>query len=235
MFAVGAGIIALTHVLRRTDSAGRREDWTKYSIYLVIMAGILGAGYKGRLFLAVILFVVAIGGATELYRNLRGITEYALSLALISGIVLFFCLLHLLVANEKSWYAGFTFLFLLVGMTDSFSQLWGKLLGRHKCCPHLSPAKTWEGLVGGFISTSLAAISLGFLMPVQSIASLIILGVIVAAAATAGDLLFSSIKRLIGIKDFSGLIPGHGGILDRFDSLIIAAPVFYWIQKLFIY
>jgi len=149
-------------------------------------------------------------------------------------VVLTVCLGHLLLGNAAVWFSTFAFVFLLVATTDSFSQLWGKLLGNHKLCPQLSPGKTWEGLIGGFVSTAAVSGLLKFLLPDVSLLHLFGLGLLVAASATAGDLLFSYIKRRIGIKDFSGLLPGNGGILDRFDSLIVTAPVFYWTRLLFL-
>jgi len=131
------------------------------------------------------------------------------------------------------WFGTFAFVFLLVGITDSYSQLWGKLAGKHKMCPHLSPHKTWEGLLGGILSALTAAGLFSFLIPELKYPQVLELGLIIALTATSGDLFFSLIKRRLSIKDFSGIIPGHGGVLDRFDSLIITAPVFYWCENLF--
>jgi phosphatidate cytidylyltransferase len=101
------------------------------------------------------------------------------------------------------------------------------LFGRHKIVPTVSPKKTWEGFLGGFFSTVLAAAFAGpFLLPMDMRWSALS-GAIIAIAGFLGDITLSATKRDLGVKDASNLIPGHGGILDRVDSLIYAAPVFF--------
>ncbi len=119
----------------------------------------------------------------------------------------------------------------MVALTDSFAQLWGRLLGRRRLCPRLSPGKTWAGFLGGLISASVGALLFGFLLAESPSSLLVVAGALVALTATAGDLLFSAVKRWLRIKDFSTLLPQHGGLLDRFDSLIVTAPVFFWISR----
>jgi phosphatidate cytidylyltransferase len=111
---------------------------------------------------------------------------------------------------------------------DSFSQLWGRLLGKRPLCPRLSPGKTVEGLVGGGLTTVAVAAALGPLLLGHSPVPMAGLGALTAAGAVVGDLAFSWIKRRAGLKDFSSALPGHGGVLDRFDSLVVGAPVFFW-------
>ncbi len=108
---------------------------------------------------------------------------------------------------------------------DSGAYYVGSRLGRHKMSPRVSPNKTWEGLAGGTIATLAAAavINLVFAIPLPWI-HLIAVAVILAVAAPLGDLVESQFKRDTGIKDSSTLIPGHGGFLDRTDSLLYAAP-----------
>jgi phosphatidate cytidylyltransferase len=232
LFAFGALLMASSHKLRRSESSKRSTDWTKYAVYLILVGSLLLLAYWSRCLTAAVVGAIAIGGAIELYRNLQKRSAFPLAVSLVLFFAPTLCLGHLLLGNAGVWFSTFAFVFLLVATTDSFSQLWGKLLGNHKLCPQLSPGKTWEGLLGGFVSTAAASCFLGFLMPTAALLQLIGLGLIVAVSATAGDLLFSHAKRKIGIKDFSGILPGHGGILDRFDSLIVAAPVFYWSRLL---
>ena len=89
-----------------------------------------------------------------------------------------------------------------------------------------------EGLIGGSLTTIASAVALAPLIHGLTETQAACLGCAIAAAATIGDLLFSLIKRTLIIKDFSGLLPGHGGVFDRFDSLIVAAPVAYWLGQL---
>jgi len=119
------------------------------------------------------------------------------------------------------------FVVFLTEMNDVFQFTWGKLLGRHKIIEKISPNKTWEGFVGGFITTVVVAYFIRFLTPFTILESLIA-GAIIASAGFIGDIIVSAIKRDIGLKDTGNLIPGHGGILDRIDSLAIAAPSFFY-------
>ena len=120
------------------------------------------------------------------------------------------------------------FLVFLTQFNDVLQFIWGKLLGKTKVVPKISPSKTLAGLLGGLISTTLLAWLLApYLTPLLSWEQLAA-GVIIALGGFAGDVLISAIKRDIGIKDTSKLIPGHGGILDRIDSLIVSAPLFFY-------
>ena len=110
-------------------------------------------------------------------------------------------------------------LLILIWSNDSGAYFIGKTLGKHKLMPAVSPGKSWEGFVGGAFFAALAA---GLLFGWQAIW----MGPMMAVLATAGDLLESAWKRSNGIKDSGNLMPGHGGVLDRFDGFIIAAPVY---------
>jgi phosphatidate cytidylyltransferase len=118
------------------------------------------------------------------------------------------------------------FLVFLTEINDVMQFTWGKLLGKHKIVPKVSPNKTWEGFLGGLISTTIIGYFLGFLTPLPT-GQLIFVSFMIAFSGFIGDIVMSSIKRDIGIKDMSTAIPGHGGILDRIDSLSYTAPVFF--------
>jgi phosphatidate cytidylyltransferase len=110
---------------------------------------------------------------------------------------------------------------------DTGAYLVGSLIGRHKMIPHVSPGKTWEGLVGGTLGAIIAAVALSGLLKI-SWESAIVLGLVVCAAAVAGDLSESLMKRAAGVKDSGRIIPGHGGILDRIDSILFVVVAVYW-------
>ncbi len=129
--------------------------------------------------------------------------------------------------------AGFcaVFLYLVVSANDVFAQIIGQSFGYKLLAPALSPAKTVEGFAGGLFFAILAALGLGQLLG-WSLPASILAGVVVGLAGTAGDLIESGWKRALKIKDFSRLLGAQGGILDRFDSLLFAAPVFMLILYL---
>jgi phosphatidate cytidylyltransferase len=120
-------------------------------------------------------------------------------------------------------------LFFLVGLTelnDIFQYLWGKSLGRKKMLPIVSPNKTWVGFLGGVGTTSVLAAVVGpYLTPMHWEAAFVS-GLIIGVAGFWGDVTVSALKRDLGIKDSGRLLPGHGGILDRVDSLVFTAPLF---------
>ena len=127
------------------------------------------------------------------------------------------------------------FLVMLTQFNDVAQFTWGKLLGRHKVTPTVSPKKTWEGLIGGIATTTLVAALIGpYLTPMDWQWSALA-GLVIGVAGFLGDITMSAMKRDLGVKDASGLIPGHGGILDRVDSLTYAAPAFVHFVRYFFY
>ena len=118
------------------------------------------------------------------------------------------------------------FLVFLTEINDVMQFIWGKLLGRHKILPKISPNKTWEGFLGGVISTTVIGYFLGFLTPLSA-PNVILVSALIAIAGFSGDVVISAIKRDKGIKDMGNSIPGHGGVFDRIDSLAYTAPVFF--------
>jgi phosphatidate cytidylyltransferase len=119
------------------------------------------------------------------------------------------------------------FLVFLTQFNDVAQYLWGKTLGRHKIIPKVSPNKTWEGFLGGVATTTLLSLLLsGWLTP-MSWRIAIAAGLLISIAGFIGDVTISALKRDIGLKDSGSMLPGHGGILDRIDSLTYTAPLFF--------
>lgn len=119
------------------------------------------------------------------------------------------------------------YVMVLVWGADSGAYMFGRALGRHKLAPKVSPGKTWEGLIGGLVTSAVIAWLFGKYAPLDAAPlTLLICSVVAALASVLGDLTESMFKREAGIKDSGHLIPGHGGILDRIDSLTAAVPVF---------
>ena len=120
-------------------------------------------------------------------------------------------------------------LFSIVWAGDSAAYYGGRALGRHKLAPRISPNKTVEGAIAGLIASVIAGILMGRWLLEESIATLAIAALLSAVAGQIGDLAESALKRSAGVKDSSAILPGHGGILDRLDSLLFAAPVFFYL------
>ena len=120
------------------------------------------------------------------------------------------------------------FLVLIAQFNDVAQYVCGKLFGRRKVVPKVSPGKTWAGLVGGVLASMAASMAIAPVLtpldPWQAVAA----GILIALAGFAGDVTLSAVKRDAGVKDSGGLIPGHGGVLDRVDSLIFGAPLFFY-------
>jgi phosphatidate cytidylyltransferase len=114
---------------------------------------------------------------------------------------------------------------LLVWVADSGAYFAGRALGKRKLAPRVSPGKTWAGFWGGLIACAALALCVAWWRPPSALLIWLALAVVVAAYSVVGDLTESLGKRFAGLKDSGTLIPGHGGVLDRFDSLLAAAPV----------
>jgi phosphatidate cytidylyltransferase len=122
------------------------------------------------------------------------------------------------------------FLVIVVQMSDVLQYIWGKLFGRHKVAPKLSPSKTWEGLIGGVASATLLGACLWWITPFSFLQAGLV-GLLIALMGFFGGLVMSAIKRDRGVKDWGRLIEGHGGMLDRLDSVVFAAPIFFHLVR----
>ena len=191
--------------------AVRPSDFGIAAAAIIIAGAIIGAlwliaawrGRRLRLAIAWLLLPPAyIGGALAAAVALRGLGEHGLWWLLLA--------------------------ILAVYATDTGAYAVGRLLGRHPMAPAISPGKNWEGAAGGLAAAVIAAILMGILMPLplqvwQSAA----IGVILGIVSPVGDLLESKAKRLAGVKDSGNLFPGHGGMLDRLDSLLPSLTIVY--------
>jgi len=126
-------------------------------------------------------------------------------------------------------------IFILIWVNDSFAYLVGSTLGRTKLFSAVSPKKTVEGTMGGFVFTMVAAYFLGKYEPIISPIQWFILAAVIVLFGTLGDLLESKLKRSAGVKDSGAILPGHGGMLDRLDSMVFAAPFAYLTLNIFSY
>jgi len=148
-------------------------------------------------------------------------------------------LAYLLVLPETSGMNGASgaglvlYIVILTQCNDVAQFIWGKLLGKHKVVPKVSPNKTWEGLIGGVITTMALAMALAPLLTPLTLAGTLFSGFFIGLTGFIGDVNISSLKRDLGIKDSGQTIPGHGGILDRVDSLTYTTPLFFHFIRYF--
>lgn len=171
-----------------------------------------------------------------IFVSLRGDTDrFMLRVAEVQWgvMVTVYCLSHVpaLLTLEIPGFEGanlllVAFLVLVVQASDVLQYVWGKLLGRRKLAPALSPSKTWEGLIGGIVSASCLGAALWWITPF-TIPQAAALALLVTVMGFFGGLVMSAIKRDRGVKDWGRMIEGHGGMLDRLDSVVFAAPVFF--------
>lgn len=191
---------------------------------------------------AVFIFVI-FALAIHRYDEEKGIPFAAVTCAIFAGLafpLMFSCLLRLRMMPAIGMLQVFLPLAISFG-SDTFALFAGMLCGKHKLAPKVSPKKTVEGAIGGLIGgvigvtlLHLIASSLGRII-LQSPLQILVYGIVGSAISQIGDLSFSVIKREFGVKDYGHLLPGHGGILDRFDSVTFAAPAVWLTLQLTVY
>jgi len=199
-----------TAIINKRKPEGAKERWVKYIVYFFVVSGMMTIISLDQLFwAALVLFAV---GMYEVIRVGSGITRMV-------GLFVFFAtgIMFVIFSGVKIWPTQLA-IYITVLTFDGFAQIAGQLFGKNKLASKISPGKTIEGLIGGFVMAVVTAILIGPF----SITANIGLAISVCMAALAGDLLASYYKRKCGVKDYSHLIPGHGGVLDRFDSFIFA-------------
>ncbi len=152
------------------------------------------------------------------------------ALATLTGIfyIVFFSY-HVVLVDGTGEYGILLWLIVLTAFgTDIMAYFTGMLLGKHKLCPKISPKKTIEGSIGGILGSVILCAVFSWIFVPRLLIHCIIIGVLGGIISQFGDLTASIFKRKMGIKDYGNLIPGHGGILDRFDSVLFTAPMVYY-------
>lgn len=231
------GALALNEYFAMTLASCSRQD--------KIIGTILGllpltAAYAGKpeavsagLFLSLFFLIVySLSRYSELNKEQAEFSAYALMMRLGFGVFYVgFSFSHFTLLLTLA--EGKQLLILLTVITvfsDSFAYYTGKMFGRHKMAPAISPGKTFEGLLGGVAGSILGALLVCiWFFPWYSLVKIAFLTVFISLVGVMGDLTESMIKRTMGVKDSGHILPGHGGVLDRLDSLMIAAPVLFYL------
>jgi phosphatidate cytidylyltransferase len=224
-----AGAIAwgeMSRLLQRSDFAVDRIVGMAFVILAIVIAYLQGAGLVRVDLLPPLLALLIIASLINaLYdRSDHPTQNWAINVA--SALYLGFMLSHFVTLRERpnglNWVI---FAFAMTWVGDTAAYFVGSAIGKRKLWPRISPKKTWEGLGGEVVACMIAGPLLGGWLVGLTVWQGLLIGVLVAVLGTFGDFAVSLVKRMAHAKDSSGLIPGHGGILDRLDSLLFTFPV----------
>jgi len=241
---VGITLLALVGFKEFARATGLYDDWWMTgAVYLGIMALAASSlvddplldrpGWYG-IFMTLPVYIVSLILMIPIVRNRAKGQLQQVALAILGFIYLGWMFSHVgFLANSPHAYGYLLFLILAVEGSDVAAFLAGKLFGRRKLRPEISPNKTWGGSLGALAISMALPWLLRFSFPHFGALQLVLTGAIVGIGGQLGDLTISMIKRDIGVKDMGSLIPGHGGLLDRVDSLIFAGPLFFHMVRWF--
>lgn len=209
-----------------------------FYIYLAIPVQYLWAALEWYgmfiIFVPVYLFLfvplrMVLGGNTTNFLKAAGVLHWGVMTTVFSLSHLAFLLM--LPATDSNPYGSgpalVLYVIILTQLNDVAQFIWGKAFGSRRVVPSVSPNKTWEGLLGGVLTTSALAVLLSIWMTPLSLLHALIAGIGIGVFGFVGDVCVSAVKRDLGIKDTSQMLPGHGGVLDRVDSLTYTAPLFF--------
>jgi phosphatidate cytidylyltransferase len=180
--------------------------------------------------------VMALQGETKGYLTAVGTLGWGLMMTVFNLSHMGYLLVSGNAVNPQAGGAGLLFFLLFLTQFNDVAQYcWGKALGRRRITPRVSPNKTWEGFVGGVATTTAVAAMAGPFLTPMDVTWSALSGFIIGVSGFLGDVTISALKRDLGIKDSGTLIPGHGGVLDRVDSLTYSVPVFFHFFHYFFY
>jgi phosphatidate cytidylyltransferase len=199
---------------------------------LFIVSYLNASGVVSAKFLLLLLPLSAMIFIRELYRKKENpLQNIAITFLGVIYISTPFALMNFIVFPETNGYNPTLLLslFIFIWVNDSGAYIAGTTFGKHRLFERISPKKSWEGFIGGLLSAVIAAYILSITLASDyPFAFMAILAVIIVTTGTLGDLAESMFKRNLGIKDSGNIIPGHGGLLDRFDSIILATPIVFF-------
>lgn len=200
------------------------------NIGYIATLGIFLSSFFERISVAFILSAVMISMLTILvFKKSTKVIDIGLTLLSVLYIPFFLFHIYYLDGSKYIW-----LVFIIAFGTDTFAYLSGNLLGKRKLSPNISPNKTIEGSLGGIMGSVFCTTVYSIYYKLSPLWKLALLAVIASIFSQIGDLVASKIKRWAKIKDYGNIMPGHGGVLDRFDSIIFSSPIIYYYIKLFI-
>jgi len=225
-FIIGAILIVIINKAKK-DIVANKERWIKYAVYLIIVGSIVFTIMYTLYFqwITAGILIIAFGELIVVWKRFESRKLNTLLIGL--GVLCIFSVGFFNFGDSERRLSDLK-IYVLVFVFDGFSQLAGQLLGKHTFAGRISPNKTIEGLIGGYILTVITGF---YLMDNYSILFVLTFSTIVCASALLGDLLASYYKRLHHAKDFGRSLPGHGGFLDRFDSFIAAGAIYWFVSK----
>lgn len=223
-------LLALKEYLQIGEKAGFISNNIWIFFYSIFALAIFFAGYREWLSALIILWLILIFGRFAIYYPKIPFLDAAYSfLGFIYPVMLFSYLYNL---RESYGIAWSFFVFFIVWVTDTGAFFAGNVLGKRKLAPRVSPNKSVEGAIGGVAASLLLGCLFWLVTNLATIQAVLLVSLVASAAAQVGDLFESALKRTAGLKDSGNLIPGHGGILDRFDSFFFALPIIFYALEL---
>lgn len=201
----------------------------------IINTILIFTGYAQEVLLPFVYGTAMMCMAVPIFTRRYDVTSSAVTILGFLYVICFFTLLIFIRDYDQGQYLIWL-VFIISWFCDTFAYYAGRFFGKRKLCPEVSPKKTVAGAIGGVLGGTVGVILWSIVVPVKGIIwyEPIILGMVGTVISQIGDLVASSIKRHVGIKDYGKIMPGHGGILDRFDSILYTAPLVYYYITMFL-
>lgn len=225
--ALIVGLMGVKEFYRGFEAAGAKPSFAIACVSVIALYGLNIAAPDN--FALVTAWMAAVVCASMIYgfrvneRKLEDMTATLMGI-MYAG----FFSYHIVLIDQSKSPVLIWLVFLSAFGTDIMAYFTGMAIGKHKLCPNLSPKKSLEGAVGGVVGSIVFCGLFGWLVIPDMLTECLIIGALGSVVAQLGDLSASAFKRQMGIKDYGNLIPGHGGILDRFDSVMFTAPLVYY-------
>jgi phosphatidate cytidylyltransferase len=239
IFIVSKGGYLLSFAVYIVSIIGLREFYKAIEkvnikpIYLIGYLGVTGLFINIMLenkYLGLIITLLIITLLILFITN-KNISIEDISITLLGIAYIPFLLFHIIYLDNSKY---IWLVFIIAFGTDTFAYIAGNLFGKRKLCPKISPKKTIEGSIGGILGSTILLIIYSIYFNLNPMWKIILLSIVCSVIAQLGDLAASKIKRICGIKDYGSIMPGHGGVLDRFDSIIFTVPVIYYYISIFL-